>query len=106
MRLRKLREGLCCLLVGQLSVAGMSLMPAFERGDTVTQSQFAKSGGSRSGEVSAVNTALTQVALRDRVQLDDELLHEAGGYRACPRGDRPTSRWGRCQVYFNHDWLS
>jgi hypothetical protein len=75
MRLRKLCEGLCCLLVSKLRVAGMSLMPAFERGDTITQSQLAKSSSSRRGEISATNTALTQVALRDRVQLDDELLH-------------------------------
>jgi hypothetical protein len=51
-------------------------MPAFERGDTLAQSQLAQSDSSRSGEVSAANTALAQVALRDRVQLDDDLLHE------------------------------
>jgi hypothetical protein len=78
MLLRMLREGLRCLLVGKLSVAGMSLMPAFERGDTLTQSQLAKSDGSRCGEVSAANIALPQVALRDGIQLDHELLHEAG----------------------------
>jgi hypothetical protein len=70
-------------------------MPAFERGDSVTQSQLAKSSGSRSGEVSATNTALEQVALRDRIQLDNELLHGAGCYPAYPRWDRANPVLGQ-----------
>lgn len=77
-RLPQLGEGLCALLVGKLSIVGMSLMPAFQRGDTLPQSQLAQSSSRRSGEISAANTALTQVTLRDRIQLNDEVLHEAG----------------------------